>query len=308
MKLLLAIALTAYTAWSQAPTVQAAEQAKRAAEETKPDAVVAVVNGKKITADEVKKMIATVPQQAQQAFSNNPQQFMREYAWYMHLQTMAEKATIDKESPYKERLEFQRMLTLVQAMYDVALRDVAVSRDEEKAYYAANQQKFREIQAKLIYIPFSSGEGAASAGKKVFTEAEAKAKAESLTKQARSGADFVKLVKENSEDPGSKAQNGDIGVGVRPTTTHIPETMRNSILALSQGQVSDPVRHENGYYVFRAESVGVLPYEKVREEIYKELKQQGFRKWQKQTQTESAIQFDNEAFFNSLAKDLQQPK
>jgi parvulin-like peptidyl-prolyl isomerase len=223
----------------------------------------------------------------------------------MLLEDRAEKAGIEKETPYKERLEFQRMLMLVQGMFDVAMRDVVVTRDDEQAYYKANQDKFKEVQAKLIYIPFSADASVAPPGKKVLTESEAKAKAESLSKQAKAGTDFVKLVTEHSEDPGSKAQNGDIGIGVRSTTTHIPETMRNAVLALAQGQVSDAIRHENGYYVFRAESVGVLPYEKVREEIYKELKYDGFRKWQKKTQSESTIQFDNEEFFRSLAKDMQ---
>jgi hypothetical protein len=71
-----------------------------------------VVNGVKVTAENVKNMIGNIPPQMQQAFGNNPQQFMREYAWYMRIQGLAEKAGLDKKSPYKERLEFQRMLTL----------------------------------------------------------------------------------------------------------------------------------------------------------------------------------------------------
>jgi hypothetical protein len=294
---------------AQAPSPQIRQPAGNSAAEVKPDGVVAVVNGKKLTAEEVKNMVASVPAQAQQAFANNPQQFMKEYAWYMLIQALAEKAEVDKRSPYKERLEFQRMLTLVQAMYDVAMQDVIVTRDDEQAYYKNNSEKFKEVQAKLIYIPYSTDAAkAAPGGKKILTDSEAKAKAELISKQAKSGSDFVKLVKEHSEDPGSVAQNGDIGIGIRSTTTHIPEPMRNAILVLKQGQVSDPIRHENGYYVFRAESVGVLPYEKVREEIYKELKQIGFREWQKKTQSEAAIQFTNEDFFRNFAKDVQQPK
>jgi peptidyl-prolyl cis-trans isomerase C len=307
MRLILAFIVAAHALPAQAPPVQATQSgdAKPAAE-VKPDEVVAVVNGAKMTAGQVKNMIANIPPQAQQAFGGNPQQFMREYAWYMFIQSLAEKAGIDKQTPYRERLEFQKMLTLVQAMYDVALRDVTVTREDEQAHYKANLEKYKEVQAKLIYVPFSTDAATAPPGKKVLTEAEAKTKAETIAKQARSGADFVKLVKEHSEDPGSVAQNGDIGTGVRSTTTHVPEPMRNAILALATGQISDPIRHENGYYVFRAESVGVLPYEKVREEIYKELKQAGFRKWQQKTQSESAIQFANEEFFRNFAKDVQQ--
>jgi peptidyl-prolyl cis-trans isomerase C len=307
MRLILILLVAVQILCAQAPSAQASQAAEsKPTAAVTPDAVVAVVNGRKMTAEEVKNMVANLLPQLQQAFANNPQQFMREYAWYMLVQAGAEKAGLDKKTPYKERLEFHKMMTLVQAMFDQALTDVIVTRDDERAYYAANEQKYKEVQAKLIYIPFGAGGAPAAGGKKVLTEAEAKAKAESIAKQAKAGSDFVKLVKEHSEDPGSVSQNGDIGAGIRSTTTHIPEPMRNAILALTAGQISDPIRHENGYYVFRAESVGVLPYEKVREEIYKELKQAGFRKWQQKTQSESAIQFANEEFFRNFAKDVQQ--
>ena len=123
--------------------------------------------------------------------------------------------------------------------------------------------------------------------------------------QARGGVDFVKLVKEFSQDKASAGQNGDIGMPVRKTTTQIPETMRNAVLALKAGQVSDPVRHENGYYIFRAESAGVLPYEKVKDEIYKELKDVGFNRWKEKTKAQSSVQFDNEAFFQSIKQQAQ---
>ena len=305
MKFILVTIVAALAVQAQAPTPQNAQAAEtKPTTEVQPDVVVAVVNGMKVTADDVKHMVANIPPQMQQAFANDPQQFMREYAWYKHTLKLAEKAGLDQQSPYKERLEFQKMLTLTQAMWDKALTDVTVTRDEELAYYKANELKYKEVQAKLIYIPFGAGASGTS-GKKILTEAEAKAKAESVAKQARAGGDFIKLVKENSEDPGSVAQNGDIGVGIRSTTTHIPEPMRNAILALTAGQISDAIRHDNGYYVFRAESVGVLPYEKVRDEIYKELKQAGFRRWQQKTQSESAVQFANEEFFRSFAKDVQ---
>jgi peptidyl-prolyl cis-trans isomerase C len=307
MKFILIAVVAVQALCAQAPAVQAPQAAEsKPAAEVSPDTVVAVVNGRKMTSEEVKNMVVNLLPQLQQAFANNPQQFMREYAWYMLVQGVAEKTGLDKKTPYKERLEFHKMMTLVQAMFDQALTDVIVTRDEERAYYEANQLKYKEVQAKLIYIPFGAGGATPAGGKKVLTEAEAKAKAESVARQAKAGADFVKLVKENSEDPGSVSQNGDIGAGIRSTTTHIPEAMRNAILALTAGQVSDAIRHDNGYYVFRAESVGVLPYEKVREEIYKELKQTGFRKWQQKTQSESAIQFANEEFFRNFAKDVQQ--
>ena len=47
-----------------------------------PDTIVATVNGQKMTADEVRKMVAGIPAQAPEAFTTDPKQFMKEYAWY----------------------------------------------------------------------------------------------------------------------------------------------------------------------------------------------------------------------------------
>jgi parvulin-like peptidyl-prolyl isomerase len=255
-----------------------------------PDAVVAVVNGQKMTADEVRKMVAGLPAQVQNAFTNDPKQFMKEYAWYQIQQASAVKNKLETQSPWKELLAFQRMMTLVQAEWNDAYLRVEVTPEQQQKYYENNKEKYRETQAKLIYIPFTDA----------ASEADAKAKAQTVAQQARSGADFVKLVKEYSQDSASAGQNGDIGMPVRSSTSQIPEPMRNAILALKAGQVSEPLRHQNGYYVFRAESAGVLPYEKVKDEIYKELKDVGFNEWKEKTKAQSSVQFENEAFFKSI--------
>ena len=255
-----------------------------------PDAIVATVNGQKMTADEVRKMVAGLPAQVQNAFTNDPKQFMKEYAWYQIQQASAIKNGLESQSPWKELLAFQRMMTLVQAEWNDAYLRVEVTPEQQQKYYESNKEKYRETQAKLIYIPFTDA----------ASEADAKAKAQKVAQQARTGADFVSLVKEYSQDSASKGQNGDIGMPVRSSTSQIPEPMRNAILALKAGQVSEPLRHQNGYYVFRAESAGVLPYEKVKDEIYKELKDVGFNEWKEKTKAQSSVQFENEAFFKSI--------
>jgi peptidyl-prolyl cis-trans isomerase C len=262
-----------------------------------PDTVVATVNGRKMTADEIRKMVSGLPAQVQHAFTNDPHQFMKEYAWYQVQQASAIKNGLENQSPWKELLEFQRMMTLVQAEWNDAYLRVEVTPEQQQKYYETNKEKYRETKAKLIYIPFTDA----------ASEAEAKAKAEKVAQQARGGVDFVQLVKEYSQDSASSKQNGDIGMAVRKSTTQIPEPMRNAILALKAGQVSEPLRHQNGYYVFRAESAGVLPYEKVKDEIYKELKDVGFNEWKEKTKAQSSVQFENEAFFKSIKPEPKQP-
>jgi parvulin-like peptidyl-prolyl isomerase len=259
------------------------------------DAVVAVVNGQKLTADDVKKMLAGMPTQVHTAFRNDPKQFFREHAWFKTLEKKALEKKLQEQSPWREALEFQRMTLLVQAEMNDAHNAVLVTPEEQKSYYEKNRQKYLEVQAKLIYIPFTGTD-----------ETETRQTAEKVVQQARGGVDFVKLVKEYSKDSSSAAQNGDIGFPVRSTTAQVPENMRTAILALKQGQVSEPLRHQNGYYVFRAESVGVLPYDKVANDIYIELKDVGFNKYKDKTKAESNVQFANEAFFEDIAKQAQQ--
>lgn len=266
-----------------------------AAEDLAPDVVVAVVNGQKITAAEIRKMFGSLPPQMQKAFKSDPKQFMQEYAWYRNIQAAAEKEGLPEKSPYKEVLAFQRMLTMVNAAHNEEYLKIVVRPEEQKAHYDKNLDQYRETQAKLVYIPFTAE-----------TEANAKAKAQKVAQEARTGADFVKLVKEYSQDAKSAGQNGDMGIPIRQTSKQVPEIVKNAILALKAGQVSDPLRLENGYYVFRAESVDVLPYEKVKDEIYKELKDAGFAEWKSKTKAQSNVQFENEAFFHSIG-DEQQP-
>jgi parvulin-like peptidyl-prolyl isomerase len=264
-----------------------------------PSTVVAEVNGKKITAEQIQRIVQNSPPQVQQSYAQNPKEFLKQYAWYMVVQDIALKSKLDTKSPYKDQLDFYRMYTLVNAQFNEMNVLVQVTPEDQKGFYEKNKDKYRETKAKLIYIPFSANILAQTdpKAKKPFTEAEANARAEQVVKKARAGEDFVKLVKEYSEDPNSSDKGGDLGLGIRPTTNQIPETMRNAVLALKEGQISDPVRHENGFYIFKAQSAGVLPYDQVKDEIFKALKEQGFQKWQQETKNQSSVKFENEAFF-----------
>ena len=60
------------------------ESPKKATEITG-DTVVATLNGRKFTADQVKALVAGSPQQVQVYFKQNPKQFLREHAFYLLL-------------------------------------------------------------------------------------------------------------------------------------------------------------------------------------------------------------------------------
>jgi len=261
-----------------------------AAEDNIPeDAVVATINGKTVTAGEVLRMVEANPfPQAKSLFQKAPQDFLKALGVLRIFSDIAIQEGLDKMSPYKEVLEFHRQQILTQAALDNQRVSVTPSAEDQQAYYKAHTADFREARVRMIYFPFSDA----------LSEGTAKEKAAKVVGQARLGSDFVKLAKENSADP--------TGAGadfvVKPSSSQPPPQMKAVLLQSKAGAITDPLRHDNGYYVFRVESMEVLPYEKVKDEIFNKIQDEHFRAWQIRTQQQVSVQIKNEAFFKSAGK------
>lgn len=81
-------------------------------------------------------------------------------------------------------------------------------------------------------------------------EAAAKAKAESVLGRLRGGEDFAKVAAEASDDPGSKAQGGDLGFFLRG---QMVPPFEQAAFSLEPGQLSEIVRTDFGFHVIRTE-------------------------------------------------------
>lgn len=262
----------------------------------KPETVVAVVDGKPVTAAELQGLFRTVGPQVQQNAAKDPVAFLRQYAMLKRLSELAEKNKLDQKTPYKETIAAGRMQVLYQAAIQHTYEHIGVPPEEQKKYYEANRDRWVQAKVKAIYIPFTDNPAAQPAsGKKLLTEAEAKAKAEQLVKQIRAGADFVKLVKEHSEDPTSAAKDGDFPPISK--ADQLPENIKQAVFALKKGEVSQPVRAPNGYYIFRAEDIQIKPYDQVKDEIFNEIKLARLKEFLDSLQQSVQVKVENEAFF-----------
>ena len=130
-------------------------------------------------------------------------------------------------------------------------------------------------------------------GKSADDAKKAEGKANALLAQIKGGADFAKLAKENSEDPGSKENGGEYGWMAKGQTVPAFET---TAFSLKKGELSGLVKTEYGYHIIQTldrEDAKVKPFEEVKAELATELKKQ---------QAQSKVEAAAEQARNELAK------
>ena len=110
-----------------------------------------------------------------------------------------------------------------------------------------------------------------------------KQKAEDVEKQLEDGADFAKLAKENSQDPGSAEKGGDLGCLGKGET--VPEFEKATFEA-EQGEIVGPVETEFGYHIIEvtdAKPEQTRPLSEVESQIRSQLsteeQSEAFSKW-----------------------------
>ena len=99
-------------------------------------------------------------------------------------------------------------------------------------------------------------------------DAAAKAKAETLVKQLRAGADFAQAGASNSGDPSSSGKGGDMGWVDKGTTV---EPFDTAAFSMPLNTISDPIRStEFGYHIIKVlerRPAGYRPFEEVRDQL-----------------------------------------
>jgi parvulin-like peptidyl-prolyl isomerase len=211
------------------------------------------------------------------------------------LARMAETDKLDQSSPTKEQLEFNRTMLLGQAMMNSKLNTLAIDSGEIAKYYEANKEQYKQVRVKALYIAF----GDSAAGKQPRTEAQARAEAAELLARIRAGADFVKLVKERSDDQTSREKDGDFATFRKKE--NIPDAIAAAVFSLKQGEVSEPVRQPNGYYLLRAEEVSYVSLSQAQADIILAIRGEKYNQWLGQNTAGIKVQFPNPAFPGSPA-------
>ncbi|HVG21003.1 MAG TPA: SurA N-terminal domain-containing protein [Blastocatellia bacterium] len=115
--------------------------------------------------------------------------------------------------------------------------------------------------------------GKSAPAKRPLTEEEVRNKAQEIANRAKGGEDkqaedFAKLAREMSEDAKSKANGGDIG-WIKKDDKRETDDPLNTAFTLRQGEVSQPIRQGDKYYVLKVTDRKVATFEEAKPQLLK---------------------------------------
>ena len=164
-----------------------------------------------------------------------------------------------------------RMSLLVSKVVDAEVTSkLAVADADVSAFYEKNPDQFKEGEAvHASHILFAAPQTATPADKQ-----KARAKAEAALKAIRAGADFATLAREQSQDPGSAKNGGDLGFFPKG---QMDPAFEAAAFSLKPGTVSGIVETSFGFHIIKVverRAPRTLPLTEVSGQIKQYLTQQ----------------------------------
>src|SRR5215211_3426429 len=127
----------------------------------------------------------------------------------------------------------------VQKVQERVAGDAELSDEEIQNYYEKNKEaQFTTPEQRCV--------------RHILFNKDQKEKAEEIEQQLKNGGDFAKLAKENSQDPGSAANGGDLGCLGRGETV---AEFEQAAFGAKQGEIVGPVKTEFGYHIIEVTDI-----------------------------------------------------
>ena len=156
---------------------------------------------------------------------------------------------------------------------------IAVKPEQVTDFYAKNPDQFKEgesVRASHILIEARNVDAP--------TKAKARATAEQVLKEVKSGKDFAALAKQYSSDPGSAANGGDLGFFQQG---QMVGPFNDAAFKLAPGAVSDIVETDFGFHIIKVaekKPARTISLDEVRPQVEQYLQQMN-----RQQQTEAFV-------------------
>lgn len=160
-------------------------------------------------------------------------------------------------SPEKVKVEY--------ILLDATTAGGTIDVNEEilRGYYENNEDEFglpeqRQASHILILVAADAEQNAVD---------EAQAKIDALAERLGNGESFAELAKQNSQDPGSAASGGDLGLFGKGI---MDPAFEAAVFALEEGEVSEPVRSSFGFHLIKLTGIkdgSVKPFDEARTQV-----------------------------------------
>jgi len=252
MKALFLVLTTTALSFAQAPTI---------ANATGPDSVIAIVGDHKWTVAEWERRLSEIPEKSRAHFQSDPVDLLRRITFYENVIEAAKKAKLDQRPPYKQRIE--------DILFDAETNEVSngllVMPEEQKRYFEAHKDEFKSVRAEALSM--------------LLANPGAREKLIILAAKAREGKSFADLQK---EDEKRLRYEEAVPISLNPA---IPDARTAIVAKAKVGDITEPIRVDANFVIYKIDSIAGADYDMVKDEIYKKLKTERFQKWaQEQTQ------------------------
>lgn len=198
------------------------------------------------------------------------------------------KSDYDANKDLYRTAEHAKAEYLVLRLADLAARETITEAAMREVYDGSKARWAGTEQRRASHILITAGKDGSAPDK-----AAARKMAEDVLHEVRAHpADFARIAKQKSKDPGSAGQGGDLGWFGRGMMT---KPFEDAAFALKDGQTSDVVESDFGFHIIQITGVkgaGTKPFEEVRATIEAEMRKQAAQK----RYAEIADQFSNFVF------------
>jgi peptidyl-prolyl cis-trans isomerase C len=180
------------------------------------------------------------------------------------------------------REDIRENLLPVQKVQERVTGDAEPSDKEIQNYYEKNKEaQFTTPEQRCV--------------RHILFNKDQKEKAEDIKQQLENGGDFAKLAKENSQDPGSAENGGDLGCLGKGET--VPE-FEQAAFGAEQGEIVGPVKTEFGYHILQVTDVkpeqtrSLQEVEsQIRSQLATEKQSEAFNKWIEEQKKERDVKY-----------------
>ena len=170
----------------------------------------------------------------------------------------------------------------VQEVQERVAGDAEPSDEEIQNYYEKNKEaQFTTPEQRCV--------------RHILFNKDQKKKAEDIKQQLENGGDFAKLAKENSQDPGSAENGGDLGCLGKGET--VPE-FEQAAFGAEQDEIVGPVKTEFGYHILQVTDVkpeqtrSLQEIEsQIRSQLATEKQSEAFNKWIEEQKKERDVKY-----------------